>query len=222
MNYLEICSGFNNYGCVGHTLCEKAAANVDNDVLGLKIIGRVIQSELRTAMNKLLIWKDVISKVLNVTGTEIVSLENEPKSVKSESGDRLPCSAAAGSLLVCHTANSCDKDIEDFDKVTCPKPLQIAPSGESNVEKMPLSTNLQINEDDINSPGTTTSKFVEALPMIKAVSSCDAIRYGTCSEDLDVYQSTGKKCLVPFTYGQLLEYLLVVMYTHQPLWRDGN
>ncbi|RDY02213.1 Nuclear receptor corepressor 1, partial [Mucuna pruriens] len=161
------------------------------------------------AMNKLLMWKAIILKVLEATETEIDSLDNELKSLQSESesGDRLPCSAAAGSLLVCHSTKSCE-DIGPSDKVTCPEPLQIAPSGEGNVENMPLSSNLQISvhdkckKDDINSPGTATSKFVEALPMInKAVSSCDATRYGTYSEDLDGHQSTTKKCLVP--YGQV-------------------
>ncbi|TKY46293.1 Nuclear receptor corepressor 1 [Spatholobus suberectus] len=161
-----------------------------------------------TAMNKVLIWKAVISKVLEVTQTEIDSLENELKSLQSESGVRLPCSPAAGSLLVCHSAKSCEEDIGGSDKVTCPETLQIAPFDEGNVEKMRLSTNLHgmhdnSKEDDISSPGIATSKFVESLPLIRAVSSCDATRYGTCSKNLDGIQSTAKKCLVSYTYGQV-------------------
>ncbi|KAK7315897.1 hypothetical protein VNO77_34479 [Canavalia gladiata] len=159
-----------------------------------------------TAMNKLLIWKAGISKVLEVTETEIDLLENELKSLNPESRDRFPCSAAAGSLLLCYNAKS-SEDVGGSDKVTRPELLQIS-SDDDNVEKMPLSTNLRDvldngKEDDIDSPGTATSKFVEPQPLINAVSSCDARKYGTCSEDLEGIQSTDTKFLVPCTYRKV-------------------
>nr|KYP42508.1 Nuclear receptor corepressor 2 [Cajanus cajan] len=55
-------------------------------------------------MNKLVIWKAFVTNVLEVTETEIDSLENELKSLQSKSRDRLPCSVATSSLLVCHSA----------------------------------------------------------------------------------------------------------------------
>ncbi|KAJ1403618.1 hypothetical protein SESBI_27183 [Sesbania bispinosa] len=164
---------------------------------------------LRSAtMNKLLILKADISKVLEVTETEIDLLENELKSLKSESGDRFPCSAAVGSLLACYNAKSCDEHVGGFDKVAHPEPLQMVSSDDPNVEKVAFPTDLHDihdngKEDDIDTRGTTMSNFVEPLPLINAVSSCDVDRYGTCSEDLDGIQSKAVKCLVPCTYRQV-------------------
>ncbi|XP_045818077.1 uncharacterized protein LOC123910846 isoform X1 [Trifolium pratense] len=55
---------------------------------------------ISTTMDKLLILKADISKVLEVTETEIDLLENELRSLKSESKDRFQCSEAVGSLLI--------------------------------------------------------------------------------------------------------------------------
>ena len=126
-------------------------------------------SEGFTAMTKLQIWKNVISQVLEQTETEICSLENELEPLQFESGDGMPC----------YNTKSCDKEIGDYHKVTHrPELSQIGPSNDdNNIEKMmPLSANLHgmhdtTKENDINSPGTTTPKFVEAQPLIKMVSS---------------------------------------------------
>ncbi|XP_061374508.1 uncharacterized protein LOC133316746 isoform X2 [Gastrolobium bilobum] len=159
------------------------------------------------AMNKLLAWKADISKVLEVTETEIDLLENELKSLKSESGDRFPYSAAVGSLLVYFNEKSCDEHVGGSVKVARPESLQIVSSDDPNVEML-HSTNLHDihdngKEDDIDSPGTATSKFVEPLPLINAVSSCDVGRYNTCSGALDGIQSTAMKCLLPCAYRQV-------------------
>ncbi|KAH1202914.1 hypothetical protein GmHk_17G049262 [Glycine max] len=122
-----------------------------------------------TAMTKLHIWKNVISQVLEQTETKICSLENELEPLQFEFGDGMPC----------YNTKSCDKEIGDYHKVTHrPELSQIGPSNDdNNIEKMmPLSANLHgmhdtTKENDINSPGTTTPKFVEAQPLIKMVSS---------------------------------------------------
>ncbi|XP_061347011.1 uncharacterized protein LOC133292604 isoform X2 [Gastrolobium bilobum] len=152
------------------------------------------------AMNKLLIWKADISKVVEMTESEIDSLENELKSLKHESVDGCTRPAELGSQLVDKNGKSCEEHVGVSDKVTWPVPLKIVTSDEPDVEKMPLSTNLHSthengNEEDIDSPGTATSKFVEPLPLIKAVSSIDT----NLSGDLDAVQSTAMKCLVPCT-----------------------
>nr|QSD99673.1 MYB family transcription factor [Melilotus albus] len=146
-----------------------------------------------TTMNKLMILKADISKVLEVTETEIDSLETELRSLKSKSEGRLPCTTPIGPLRCCN-AKSCDKYVGDSDKVARVESLQIVSSGELIVEKMPFSDNL------LDSPGPPRSKIVEDLPMISAVSACDVGRYGTCSEDLDRIQSTSVQCLIPCTY----------------------
>ncbi|CAI8604203.1 unnamed protein product [Vicia faba] len=69
---------------------------------------------------------------------------------------------------------------------------------------MPLSTNLcsiheNDKEEDIDSPGSATSKFVEPLPLVKAVSSRDTGGYDNLSRDMDTVKSTTMKCLVRCT-----------------------
>ncbi|KAF1899466.1 hypothetical protein Lal_00019594 [Lupinus albus] len=161
-----------------------------------------------TAMNKLLIWKADISKVLEVTETEIDSLENELKSLKSESGGRFPCPAAAGSLLISYDAKSCEGHVGDSDKDAHPQTVQIVSCDDLNLEKVPLSTNLHsihVNgkEEDIDNPGTATSKFMELLSLNNAASLYDVGRRDTCALDLDGIQSTAMQFLVPCTQRQV-------------------
>ncbi|XP_019430275.1 PREDICTED: uncharacterized protein LOC109337705 isoform X2 [Lupinus angustifolius] len=161
-----------------------------------------------TAMNKLLIWKADVSKVLEVTETEIDSLENELKSLKSESEGRFPCPAAAGSLLVCYNAKPCEGHVGGTDKVARPEPVQIVSSVDPNMEKMPFSTSLHTihdngKEEDIDSPGTATSKFIEPPSLINAVSLCDVGRNDICAGDLDGVQSTDRQCLIPCSRKQV-------------------
>ncbi|KAE9618370.1 putative transcription factor MYB/SANT family [Lupinus albus] len=156
-----------------------------------------------SAMDKLLIWKADISKVLERTESEIDSLETELKSLKSESGDRCLCPAPAlGSQLVCNNEKPCEEYAVVSDKVPWPEPLKIISSGDLLVDKRTLSTNLHSShendkEGDIDTPGTSTSKFEEPLPLTKVVSSCDTKTYDNFSGYLDAMQSTGVKCLGP-------------------------
>ncbi|CAL0316092.1 unnamed protein product [Lupinus luteus] len=157
-----------------------------------------------SAMNKLLLWKADISKVLEMTESEIDSLETELKSLKSEYGDRCPCPAAAlGSQRVCRNEKPCEEHYGVSDQVLLPDPLIISSDGPL-VGKRPLSTNLHSShengkDEDIGSPGTATSKFLEPLPLTKVASSCDTIRCDNFSGDLDVMQSAAVKCLGPCT-----------------------
>ncbi|XP_019441944.1 PREDICTED: uncharacterized protein LOC109346696 [Lupinus angustifolius] len=158
-----------------------------------------------SAMNKLLIWKADISKVLEMTESEIDSLETELKSLKSECGDRCPCPAAAlGSQRVCRNEKPREEHSGVSDKVLLPEPLKIISSDGPLVDERPLSTNLHSShengkDEDIDSPGTTTFKFVEPLPLTTVVSSCDTIRCSNFSGDLDVMQSAAVKSLGPCT-----------------------
>ncbi|RDX71297.1 Nuclear receptor corepressor 1, partial [Mucuna pruriens] len=153
------------------------------------------------AINKLLIWKADISKVLEKTESEIDLLENELKSLKSVSGKTCPCPVALGSQLVGSDEKSCEEHVGISDQFIRPVPLKIV--DDPNMEKMPLSTNLHSihengKEEDIDSPGTATSKFVEPLPLIKAV-SCDTMECDNFCRDLDAVQSSAVKCLHPCT-----------------------
>ncbi|XP_019461170.1 PREDICTED: uncharacterized protein LOC109360607 isoform X2 [Lupinus angustifolius] len=181
-----------------------------NELLHLDDLSSMDSSLVRsTAMNKLVTWKADISKVLEVIETKIDSLENELKLLKSESGGRFPCPVAASSLLVCYNAKSSDGHFGDSDRVTCPKPVHIVSSDDLNHEKMPLSTNFHGirgngKEEDINSPGTATSKFMEPLSLVNAVSLSDVGRNDTCAGDLDASQPTAVQFLVPCTQRQVV------------------
>ncbi|CAL5209244.1 unnamed protein product [Lathyrus oleraceus] len=155
------------------------------------------------AIKTLLIWKADISKVLEMTESEIDLLENELKSLKSDSVDRYQSPVALGS----QQAGSSIKIYEEHEvsqKVIRPVPLKIISSDEPNIEMMPLSTNLcsiheNDKEEDIDSPGSATSKFVEPLPLVKAVSSRNTGGYDNLSRDMGTVQSITMKCLVRCT-----------------------
>ncbi|CAI8593951.1 unnamed protein product [Vicia faba] len=160
-----------------------------------------------TTLDELLTLKAGISKVLEVTETEIDSLENEHRSLKSESEGRFPCSAAVGSLL-CYNGKPCSDD-----KVFCLESSPIVSSDDLIVEKVPIAKKMNLGTnfvnihdnclgDDINSHGPPKSKVVEPLPIINAVFSCDVRRYGSGSEDLGGVHSTAMQCLIPCTNRQ--------------------
>ncbi|AES62202.2 putative transcription factor MYB/SANT family [Medicago truncatula] len=152
------------------------------------------------AINKLLIWKADISKVLEMTESEIDLLENELKSLKSESVDRSECPVASGSQQADSSSKFYEERVEVSQKVIRPVPLKIISSDEPNTVKMPQSTNLcsiheNDKEEDIDSPGSATSKFVEPLP-VNAVSSSYTRGYDNLSRDMNAVQSTMMKCFV--------------------------
>ncbi|KAJ7975088.1 Nuclear receptor corepressor 1 [Quillaja saponaria] len=170
--------------------------------------GSVDSSSVRpSAMNKLLILKADISKVLEVTESEIDSLENELKTLKSGPGGSCPYPAALSSFPMENDSKSCEEHAVESNMISRPTPLHVVSSGDKSSEKMLISTdnlhNIHENgkDEDIDSPGTATSKFVEPLPLAKAVSSCDEAKHGIRSGELDAVQSTGMelKCLVPCT-----------------------
>ncbi|KAL6504062.1 hypothetical protein OROGR_025985 [Orobanche gracilis] len=163
---------------MSQTHCEKPTFNLENlDLTSIaslsSLINEMVQSDdpncvetgyvRTTMMNKLLVWKVGVLKVLEVTESEIDSLETELKSLIPESGSCCP-HPVTSSLLPeeCHS-EPCEQVITS--STVRPAPLKVA-SGDMVVENRP-----DVNEDkhgalkdvDIDSPGSTTSKLVEAL-----------------------------------------------------------
>ncbi|CAK7325494.1 unnamed protein product [Dovyalis caffra] len=153
-----------------------------------------------TAMNKLLVWKGDISKVLELTESEIDSLENELKSMKFEPGSRCPCPAASGPPPFECDAKPCNAQGVSSNSVPRPSPLQVASCGNEIVEKVSFcnggleEVHADAKDDDIDSPGTATSKLVEPLSLVRAESSTVAVK-----DDFDAVQSARMdlKGLVP-------------------------
>ncbi|KAF8397655.1 hypothetical protein HHK36_016575 [Tetracentron sinense] len=157
-----------------------------------------------TAMNKLLLLKSHTLKALEKTECEIDSFENELKSLKLEAYTSCPCPTASNSLQVDCVSKSCE--VETASKVfPRPAPLQFVSSSDMHMEK-PLLCNgtlvevrAEVKDEDIDSPGTATSKFIEPLSLEKVVSPFDMLKHGECSR-VDAAMSTASegKCLVPY------------------------
>ncbi|KAK6144799.1 hypothetical protein DH2020_021619 [Rehmannia glutinosa] len=117
-----------------------------------------------TSMNKLLVWKVDMLKALEVTESEIDSLETELKSLIAEPRSCCP-HPAASSLLPeeCHS-----KPCEQVTACSTvrPAPLQVVASGDMIVEMPAVHEDRHgpLKDEDIDSPGSATSKLVEALP----------------------------------------------------------
>ncbi|KAI3470457.1 hypothetical protein Pfo_027120 [Paulownia fortunei] len=119
-----------------------------------------------TSMNKLLLLKVDILKALEVTESEIDSLETELKLLIAEPRSCCP-HPAASSLLPgeCHS-KPCEKQVTASSTVG-PAPLQVVSSGDIIVENMPAALEderVDLKDEEIDSPGSATSKLVEALP----------------------------------------------------------
>ncbi|KVI09746.1 uncharacterized protein LOC112510223 isoform X2 [Cynara cardunculus var. scolymus] len=112
-----------------------------------------------TAMDKLQVWKADISRTLEITESEIDSLENELKLLVSDVGGS--CSLPAAS---CSLPTKCN--VKNTDRISGSLPLRIIASGDTLTEKADGSVELAGVEDlDRESPGTATSKFVEPFTL---------------------------------------------------------
>lgn len=112
---------------MGDALHAKTATGEDNKfgVLSASVTKLLESADLSSslgrsnAMTKVLVWKTIISKVLEETQTKISSLENELKTMQSESQSG-------------HN----------------PEALAIVPFDEGNIEKMPLSPHMHDSIED--------------------------------------------------------------------------
>ncbi|KAL2555511.1 uncharacterized protein Fot_00250 [Forsythia ovata] len=155
---------------LSHTPCQGPAFNLENleptSIANLSsYISELLQSDdsssmdaglLRsTAMKKLMVWKVDILKELEMTESEIDSLETELKSSISES--RIGCSHTPLSSSLPRECNS--KTCEEL--VARPAPLQFASCGIKIIESTANALETELKDENIDSPGSATSKFVE-------------------------------------------------------------
>ncbi|XVF83270.1 hypothetical protein PTKIN_Ptkin16aG0472900 [Pterospermum kingtungense] len=147
-----------------------------------------------TAINKLLLWKGDVLKALEMTESEIDSLETELKSLKGVSGSRCPCPATSSSLPVEENGKACEEQETVSSMSPQLAPLKIDPCGDTLEEKLPLcngvlqEVNTDVKDEDIDSLGTATSKFVEPSSLEKGVSPCDIEKLHECSGNLGTIQ----------------------------------
>ncbi|KAG6601151.1 Nuclear receptor corepressor 1, partial [Cucurbita argyrosperma subsp. sororia] len=144
----------------------------------------------KSTLNKLLAYKGEISKTLETTESEIDFLENELKSLKSENGGNVSHPKSCSAV---HLVESVPY-FKEQDGVSCiaprPAPLKIVSSSDATVEKMPVCIgdmgieDVGTKADEIDSPGTVTSKFNEPSRVVKAVAS-NLVENDHCSEATD-------------------------------------
>ncbi|XP_021715827.1 uncharacterized protein LOC110683740 isoform X1 [Chenopodium quinoa] len=117
-----------------------------------------------SAFNKLLLWKGDISRTLELTETEIDSLENELTSLKAETDRSFhrPASSNSGPADYKDGPSDCQTVFPR------PHPLEVVSNGEMiSEDRLPCDdageVQAESKDEDIDSPGTATSKFVEPL-----------------------------------------------------------
>ncbi|KDP25729.1 hypothetical protein JCGZ_23950 [Jatropha curcas] len=160
-----------------------------------------------TLINKLHMLKGDISKALEVTESEIDSLESELKLLKFEPGSMYPGPAASSFFQAVNDAKPCSEQGAVSNDIPRSSPLHVMASGSGQVENSSLDdgvleeVNVAIKDDDVDSPGTATSKFVEPLSVVKMVSSSDMVKLDHCSGDIGVLriQTMALKPCVPYT-----------------------
>nr|GMC54724.1 uncharacterized protein LOC109190430 [Ipomoea batatas] len=146
-------------------------------------INELLQSDARsfndsgyirsTALNKLLVWKSDVSKVVEKTELEIDMLENELKSLNSGTENGCPAPSASSSL-----PKECEsKPFEDQGATPNVSnrliSLEISSFGDTNmgtIHDAHGAEDVKVKILDIDSPGSATSKLVEVPSTDKNVS----------------------------------------------------
>ncbi|XP_059628283.1 uncharacterized protein LOC132271053 isoform X2 [Cornus florida] len=117
-----------------------------------------------TATKKLLVWKGDVLKALEMTESEIDLLENELRSLLPKFGSNYPCPASSSSMAMKCQTKPCEEVGAISNLISRPAPLQVF-SGDMIVEKAvhDLEEHTEVKDQDIDSPGTVTSKFIKPL-----------------------------------------------------------
>ncbi|KAL8090466.1 uncharacterized protein LOC141695171 isoform X2 [Apium graveolens] len=145
-----------------------------------------------TALNKLLVLKADVSKRIEATESEIDSLETELKLLISDTESVHPHPASSSSLpLVCFNKHS---DVGTASNII-PRPDPLQTSGDIMDRTCGASEGelAEGKDEDIDSPGTATSKFSEPIDSGKLISQAEILnsvksswKIGACRDDSKV------------------------------------
>lgn len=128
-----------------------------------------------TAMNKLLVLKADVSKRIEATESEIDSLETKLKLLISDTGSVHPHPASSSSLpVVCFNKHS---EVGTSSNII-PRPDPLKTSGDCMKDGTCGASEGELAEgkdEDIDSPGTATSKFSENIYSGKPISQLDVL-----------------------------------------------
>ncbi|KAJ8543635.1 hypothetical protein K7X08_006158 [Anisodus acutangulus] len=133
-----------------------------------------------TAVNKLIVWKSDISKALEKTEAEIDSLDNELKTLNSGPENTHLVPSASCSPLKDWNTNSHEDQGTTSNIASRSAPLLVdIPDNLIGEEGANIHENehTEVKVEDIDSPGSATSKFVE-LSSEKDEAPVDAVKHG--------------------------------------------
>ncbi|XP_024959161.1 uncharacterized protein LOC112500097 isoform X1 [Cynara cardunculus var. scolymus] len=139
-----------------------------------------------TAMDKLQVWKADISRTLEITETEIDSLEHELKLLISDGGS-CPFPAASSS-------SPTERNNKNPGKRFVHLPLKIISSVDMLMEKADGFLEERTGAEDLDrkSPGTATSKLVKPLALCNNVKHPDAVERKDSPSNLDIRSEQAK------------------------------
>lgn len=147
-----------------------------------------------TAMNKLLLWKDDISKKLEVTESEIDSLENEHKLFISDTGSNLVSATSACSLpVICIDDDEPPEEPCAAFSLIQPAPLQPISSGNMIEVTKLCAVEEELAEGEavnVDRSVTATSKLVQSPSKGISTTSQDDHNHG-CGEYSPEGNTTG-------------------------------
>ncbi|KAH6784202.1 hypothetical protein C2S52_009161 [Perilla frutescens var. hirtella] len=163
-----------------------------------------------TSMNKLLVWKVGILKALEMTESEIESLETEFKSLIDES--EIHCSHPASPRSLAGEQQSKPCEVLDSASIcgVWQDTSQIVSSGEMIVKDAPVGLDgghVLSKDENIDSPGSATSKFVDVQP---AIFHSKKAKFSEGAKNVDVGNFGGldEKCLKNiFSYQESSAYV---------------
>ncbi|KAL6011074.1 hypothetical protein ACLOJK_001518 [Asimina triloba] len=133
-----------------------------------------------TALNKMRLLKTEFSEALVKTQSEIDSFESELKALDKVSESNVPCPVQSLSLQADSASRPCKVQAESV----------------SNYALEPLVCNDQVEDcaepknENIDSPGTVTSKCGEVLALVREVSATEIVKADKGSADLETSTST--------------------------------
>lgn len=115
-----------------------------------------------TSMNKLLVWKVNILKAIEVTESEIDSLETEMRSLVANGPHPAYPRLLPGECQL----KPCEERPAGSSFTTGPAPLQAVSSEAMDFKIIPAANDghVSLKDEEIDSPGSATSKLVEMLP----------------------------------------------------------
>ncbi|XP_042505940.1 uncharacterized protein LOC122082443 isoform X2 [Macadamia integrifolia] len=158
-----------------------------------------------TGTNKLLLLKSDILKAIEKTEYEIDLFDSELKSLNLELEIGGFCLRGPSSLQVISVPKHCTEVCDASNVLPTTAPLQVAAAGEVLEEKPMIHNDTLVDvctgvgDEDIDSPRTSTSKFVEPPCVKNPDSSADVAKHEESSMGLEVASSTtaGGQSLLP-------------------------